>query len=717
MKVKLFLLLCLCSAFATAQVRIQGKVVDKKGNGIFAANVYLQSQPETGTSTDFEGNFSFSAAKAQGVLVVSFIGYQTKTLQLSEPLLAKQLIITLKEDSQMLAEVIVTAQDPISEKFSVTKIKKLDIYFNPVSQADPLKAITILPASTTTDETANPSLRGSSPDRTRVMLNGVPIYTPVRSSQLNNQGFFSLFSTEIIDKQYVYASNPPLTYGNTSAGLVEIQTLKKLPRNQRQLSLSIGAVGFFLSQQLRKSEENFFQLYGNYQFSSAFIGMQEKYLPQLKAFNTKDMGFNFHHQLSKQVDFNSFNYAVDEDYRVFVNSLNYSGEANAGKKRFFSVNNWNYYTKKGILSLHTGVNISKQHLDYGNINSNKKVQQGYASLNFKSQVTENLNIQTGLSYDYHKNHFNDSIPQYYFAIAPEAPQEVANDKITNHIAEAYVYADWEVSPKISFSAGFRNNIPIQDQSHYVNVQTGSKYQIDSKHSLLFSGGSYHSYGTPNYYSKAFTLLSSQQYAFDYNYSSKNFCAKAAVYYKIEKGQQSLNSYTTIDKLETLGVEAYVEYNFAKYFKLTASNLFIDQKQHQDDTKFHGKYDFDYFAKIALQYNHFKWFSASISYISRPGAYYTPLENVIDKRPHFEHLIPIFGTTNSAQYKAYNKIDLGINRYTPLKKGGAIIPFLSISNVLNFENQGEAYYNTDFSERLFDDYSKRVIYFGVIWEIQ
>ncbi|PID92849.1 MAG: hypothetical protein CSA94_02680, partial [Bacteroidetes bacterium] len=129
--------------------------------------------------------------------------------------------------------VIITAKDPVSQKFSVTKIKKLDVYFNPVSNGDALKAITILPASTTTDETANPSLRGSAPDRSRITLNGVPIYTPVRSGDLNNHGKFSLFNTEIINKQYVYASNPPLTCGNSSAGLIEIQTRKRLEENQQ----------------------------------------------------------------------------------------------------------------------------------------------------------------------------------------------------------------------------------------------------------------------------------------------------------------------------------------------------------------------------------------------------------------------------------------------------------------------------------------------------
>ena len=97
-------------------------------------------------------------------------------------------------------------------------------YTNPLAAGDALKAITILPSSTNTDETANPALRGSSADRTRIMFNGVPIYSPVRNSQLNGLGNFSLFNTEMIHNMYVYASNPPLTFGNTSAGLGRTNT-------------------------------------------------------------------------------------------------------------------------------------------------------------------------------------------------------------------------------------------------------------------------------------------------------------------------------------------------------------------------------------------------------------------------------------------------------------------------------------------------------------
>lgn len=716
MKYIISTLLCFFSILATAQVEIRGKVVDKRGNPIFASNVYLEEEPEIGGSTDFDGMFRFTTNNAYGSLIVSFIGYKTKKIKLSKSLIEKELVIKLEEDKQTLSEVIITAQDPISKKNSVTKIKKLDIYFNPVAQGDPLKAITLLPASTTTDETAKPSLRGSSPDRSRITLNGIPVYTPVRSSQLNNQGFFSLFNPQIIDNQYVYASNPPLTYGNTSAGLVEIQTLRRLSKNQKQFTLSIGSIGFFLSQKIKKKEQTFVQLYGNYQSSKAFVGMQKKHFVGLKGYHTKDVGLNTHYQLSKNVEFNSFNYAIDEDFEANTHTLNYYGQANADKKRFFTINNLNYYTTKGTFSLNTGFSTSSQYFYLGNLQSNQKISQFYSSLNFKHQLSSKLKLQTGMSYDYHRNNFNDSVPKYYFAMQPSAPSLSSKVNIENHIVEAYAFSDWELSDKLSFSAGIRTNIPVQEQSQYFNFQASAKYYLNDKNSILLSGGNYHSYATPNYYNKSFTLLSSQQYACDYTYKTKNFGAKMAVYYKTEKGNQSLNSYTKIDNIKTFGVEAFAEYIFTKHFKIIASNLFIDQKLHQGEKKFHGRYDFNHLTKIALQFSKANWFSASVSFTNRPGHYYTSVDKVVQK-PNFEYPIPIFNEEwNNSQYKSYNRVDFSMNRYTPLKNGRAIIPYLSISNILNIKNESSIYYSEDFNQQYFANYTKRIFYFGVIWKL-
>ena len=123
-----------------------------------------------------------------------------------------------------LNEVILVSKDPISEKFAVEKLEKLDIYLNPSSKGDPLNAINTIPSSTNTEEGVNISLRGSSADKSKIYLNNVPIINPVRNSQLSSLGNFSIFNTELINKMYIYSSNPPLTYGNSTGGIVKINT-------------------------------------------------------------------------------------------------------------------------------------------------------------------------------------------------------------------------------------------------------------------------------------------------------------------------------------------------------------------------------------------------------------------------------------------------------------------------------------------------------------
>jgi hypothetical protein len=93
-------------------------------------------------------------------VVFTFVGHETQKTAINRLDVSKELHIRLKEKAMSLQEVTIVARQPISEEFASQKLNQLDIYQNPTANADPLKAIVMLPASTTTDESANPSLRG-----------------------------------------------------------------------------------------------------------------------------------------------------------------------------------------------------------------------------------------------------------------------------------------------------------------------------------------------------------------------------------------------------------------------------------------------------------------------------------------------------------------------------------------------------------------------------
>ena len=715
MKVFGFICLLLCSFSVFSQVKIKGIVQNRQGEPVFAVNIYLKSNPENGTITNIDGAFVLNLDNPTDTLIVSFIGYKTTEIPLDTIDSTKPLIIILEPDTQSLDEVLIIAKDPISEKFSVVKMEMLrDVYLNPVSQGDPLKAITILPASTTTNETANPSLRGSSPDRTRVILNGVPIYQPVRASLLNNQGFFSLFNPGIIGKQYVYASNPPLTYGNTSAGLVEIQTINKLKINQLQLSAGLANIGFLLSRKIKK-DISFVQVYGNYQFSGAFVGIQKSKLSDVKNFNTRDAGINFHRRIGKKIEFNSYNYFIDEDFAGTDEQFTYKGNVTTDKKRFFSVNNLKIFSEKGVWSFNTGANTSTQYFKFGNIYSEQKIRQIYTSINYNRNLSETINLQFGISHDFHRNKFSDSIPTYYYALSPNAPNYPQKTDIHNHILELYLYSNWDISEKFTFSSGMRSNIPIENQKHYFSSQSGLKYKINNKQFFLLSGGKYHNYSLPNYYSKKYNLLASYQVALDYTFEKKDFLLKTAAYFKNETGEHSVNAFFTTDKVRTFGLEIFVEHSFYKYFKFSLANSFLNQKMTIDGKDYPGLKDFNYLLKSTLQYNNPNLFSVAITYVSRPGAFYNEIiGSIYDNQTDFYEPV-FFEDLYTGQYNTYHRFDLNFSKYIR-RKNKALIVFLSVNNLFDNSNQSQVQYNADYSLKHFEYYQFRTVYFGMVWQL-
>ena len=92
-------------AFAQEQRRtITGTVKDVNGESIIGANVSVEGTT-LGTITDIDGAFKLDAPE-NGKLIISFIGYEKQEVSINKK---NTFSITLKEDSEMLSEVVVTA--------------------------------------------------------------------------------------------------------------------------------------------------------------------------------------------------------------------------------------------------------------------------------------------------------------------------------------------------------------------------------------------------------------------------------------------------------------------------------------------------------------------------------------------------------------------------------------------------------------------------------
>ena len=159
----MMLLLFPSGAFAQQQM-IKGQVVDDKGETIIGATVMVKGAKE-GTLTDIDGNFALNV-KPGATIVVSFIGYVSQEIKITNQTTVN---ITLKEDSEMLDEVVVVGYGTM---------KKSDLSGASVSMSeDKIKGSII----TNLDQ----SLQGRAAGVTAVSTSGAPGSNVVRRVRLS----------------------------------------------------------------------------------------------------------------------------------------------------------------------------------------------------------------------------------------------------------------------------------------------------------------------------------------------------------------------------------------------------------------------------------------------------------------------------------------------------------------------------------------------------
>lgn len=101
--------------------RVEGKVVDKKGDPIPGATVLIPVT-KTGVVTDIDGRFSLEMVEGQSILQISFIGMKSQTVRINPD--KKSYHIVLEEDQQEVEEVVVTGYANINKKsFTGTSVQ------------------------------------------------------------------------------------------------------------------------------------------------------------------------------------------------------------------------------------------------------------------------------------------------------------------------------------------------------------------------------------------------------------------------------------------------------------------------------------------------------------------------------------------------------------------------------------------------------------------
>ncbi len=146
-----------------AKVLVQGVVVDEAGIPVIGANVLVKGTAY-GTTTDIDGNFSLPDVSDSATLVVSYIGFQTIEVKA-----ASDLRIVLKEDAELLDEVVVVGYGTMRRKDVTSSISTVQaddlnqgVYTDPAQLLQGKVAGLTITQSSDPNQSSTITLRGAS---------------------------------------------------------------------------------------------------------------------------------------------------------------------------------------------------------------------------------------------------------------------------------------------------------------------------------------------------------------------------------------------------------------------------------------------------------------------------------------------------------------------------------------------------------------------------
>lgn len=226
---------------------LKGTIIDdSNGDTVPFATVYVQ-ETSSGTDSDLDGAYELNLAPGTYNITVSFIGYadfEIKDMVFTSEMM-KVLDIRMKEEGQMLEQVVVTAKQIRNSEVALATIrrKSLNLLDGVSSQtfektgdgnaAEALKRVT----GVSIEGEKHVYVRGLGDRYTKTILNGMDI--PGLDPDKN--GFeMDLLPTNLIDNILVFKSFTPDLPGDFTGGMVNVVT-KDLPDAKfTKVSLGIG---------------------------------------------------------------------------------------------------------------------------------------------------------------------------------------------------------------------------------------------------------------------------------------------------------------------------------------------------------------------------------------------------------------------------------------------------------------------------------------------
>jgi hypothetical protein len=479
----LFITLNLISfaAFAQEKYTLNGYIKDSStGETLIGANLYIRSEGK-GVSANQFGFYSITLKKGNYKALVSFVGFQTKEIdiQLNSNL---QNTILLTGSTNTINNVTVVARKR-DNNIKTAQMGKMELNINTakaipafMGEVDIMKTLQLMPGIRNAGEgNAGFYVRGGGADQNLILLDDAVVYNTGHLF-----GFFSIFNSDAIKNVTLIKGGMPAQYGGRLSSVVDV-AMKEGNTNKTQVDIGIGLIAsrFSIQGPLKKNKASYMisarRTYAD-ALAKPFIKKSSDYYGSGYFFY--DLNAKMNYEFSKKDHLYLSGYFGRDKFNFNNSKRSFQTEIPWGNST--ATLRWNHVFNKKLFANTTLVYNDYHFALNGKQNDFKiNLSSGIRDLNAKTDfdyyVSPEHKIKFGIQYTFHTflpNVLSGNQDSVVFT-----PQN-ATKKYANEYA-VYLQDDWEINSKLKLNIGLRYSSfqQVGRYTKYIKDANGNK--IDS----------------------------------------------------------------------------------------------------------------------------------------------------------------------------------------------------------------------------------------------
>ena len=513
----LFVLLFISNySFSQSQISqtIRGTVVDKETKSpLIGASIIVQNL-ESGDISDPNGKFSIpNVPIGRHTITISYISYETKTLNNIQVISGKELILNIELDEKAFEseEVVVIASEqekekPLNEMATIStrqfRMEETQRYAGARGDVSRMAA-NFAGVSGANDSRNDIIIRGNSPLGLLWRMEGVDIPNPNHFGGFGSTGGpVSILNNNLLSNSDFFTGAFPAEYGNANSGVFDLK-MRNGNDEQYEFLGQIGFNGFELGAEgpIKKSKGSSFLV--NYRYSTLGIfdlmGISFGYvgIPQYQ-----DLSFKINAPNSPLGNISIFGIAGQSNIEMLAGDRE-EGELNinngedltngtnmavVGITHKYLINNHSFtnFTLSGtILQEQTIIDAvdslaQKTHLNYQSDFIQQRIS---ARFLYQNKINPRTTLKAGTTLNYYYNTLVDSFRM------DDANYRTLRDVDGNAmLLQGFAQLKYKISPKLTTVGGLYSQYLFLNNHVSVEPRLGFQYQINNAQRLSFGYG-------------------------------------------------------------------------------------------------------------------------------------------------------------------------------------------------------------------------------------